>query len=481
MDEKKRDRNGITSRAEKELRDINMPLVSVFKENTANEIESVENEAREIVAKLFPETWDSDFERWSNAFRGVYKYLGDLYKKDPEIQNSPFVKEHFKRNEVWNYDVLVSMLGGGSVGTFRNWSTEKSKPRSNKREDVIHLGFLAKYNEEEMNYLLRSAELPLLYAKGIRANKGGEININDHVYTCMISSNYPFGTRSFDVAQKCIEEATQIIQTAVKICVDEKKPLTTDVDTLAIRKHIKESIFSEDEEKWINEVLNYVNTNIRAFAFSYVRFMSDIVTVFKTNYNISKGGKKESCLLEGYNVEYDKDTLSINKFTEGWNGYLAEVFATAFNTKEGILKKKMYIPDREDIIVLSLLICGDRKQTDSYLRKCSFEKLYPASKVEGIIIYALDKRRTLSPDYVIKMLCEHSSDKTAEKLKTSYLKFKKDITSNIMFRSLQLFGWIELVWEYTDVYDYKETKKIIETYPKNWLIKNLTTDILKNY
>lgn len=50
-----------------------------------------------------------------------------------------------------------------------------------------------------------------------------------------------------------------------------------------------------------------------------------------------------------------------------------------------------------------------------------------------------------------------------------------------MFRSLQLFGWIELVWEYADVYDYKETKKIIETYPKNWLIKNLTTDILENY
>ncbi len=490
MMNEKEDRSGITLRANEKLENFNFQTKTFFKETEADEPEDIKTEAAKIAEEVFPETWESDLKRWSVAFDKVYEDLRHKYnpeddeKKPLVIKESTYIKENFKRDNVWNYDILVWLMGEGSTGTFRNWHTGKCKPRLNRRDDVIHLGFLAGYNADEINRLLRNAGLPILYAKGIRANKGGKRNINDYVYSCMIAQNYPFGEiRSFAVAQKCIEKGTKIIETEVKVRIqknktEKKKTESSLENTLSIRNYIENSSFSKDEEKWISEALRYVEEHISDFSFSYVKFMSDIVREFKKNYNISKWGKKERRPVEGHSeIEYDEKTRSIHQFTEGWSGYLAEVFATAFNTTEGILKEKMYLPDREDVIVISLLLCGDRQQTDSYLSGCSFEKLYPASRVEAVIIHALDRKKQLSPDYMVKMIEKEYPEEIAQRIRSQYTHSPKDLLDNIMFKSLQVFGWIELMWKYTGVSQYEEAEDIRKKYPKDWLIRNLADEI----
>lgn len=491
MMNKKEDRSGITLRAKEKLDNFNFQKKTFFKETEADELEDIKTEAVKIAEEVFPKTWESDCERWSVAFDKVYEDLRHKYnpeddeKKPSVIKESTYIKENFKRDNVWNYDILVWLMGEGSIGTFRNWHTGKCKPRLNRRDDVIHLGFLAGYNADEINRLLRNAGLPILYAKGIRANKGGKRNINDYVYSCMIAQHYPFGEiRSFAVAQKCIEKGTEIIKSAVEACIEKnktekKKVIVSSLEnTLSIRNYIKNSSFSKDEEKWIDEALCYVEEHITDFSFSYVKFMSNIVKEFKENYNISKWGKKEERPVEGDSeIVYDEKTRSIHQFTEGWSGYLAEVFATAFNTTEGILKEKMYLPDREDVIVISLLLCGNWKQTDSYLSSCSFEKLYPASRVEAVIIYALDRKKRLSPEHMVKMIEKEYPEEIAQRIRSQYTRSQKGLLDNIMFKSLQVFGWIELMWEYTGVSQCKEAEDILKKYPKDWLIRNLADEI----
>ena len=113
--------------------------LALEKEGIKKEMESVKN-------KLFPNTWENNLERWQSAFQEVYIDLKELYLHDPKVQNSAFVRERFKQ-EVWNYEVLSYMLNGAvSVGTLKNWNSGKTSPRLNKRDVVIQLGFLAKYD-----------------------------------------------------------------------------------------------------------------------------------------------------------------------------------------------------------------------------------------------------------------------------------------------------------------------------------------------
>lgn len=484
MDKKNR-RDGMTQKSEKEVEKLKLKITYPNnKVDLALEKEGIQKEMESIKNKLFPNTWENNLERWQSAFQEVYIDLKELYLHDPKVQNSAFVRERFKQ-EVWNYEVLSYMLNQAvSVGTLKNWNSGKTSPRLNKRDVVIQLGFLAKYDEEKMNKLLRYANLPILYVKGTRANRGMKININDYVYRRMIEQRYPFGTESFTVAERCSAKATDIIQKAVEEAIkDEKKELVPPENSTSSiiedgKKLRKKESFSIGEEEWISDVITYVKEHISSFAYSYIKFMGDLADDFQKNYKLSISGKQYQCYDEEIELYYDEEEISsINKLTGEWEGYLGEILSTAFNTKKHKVRMKMYVPNREDIIVLALLLAGDDKKINTYLADCSFEKLYPADKVEVIISYGRQKGRELQPESVIELVCKHYPE-YEDKIKKSYKKNKEALSGNIMLKSLQVFEWIKFAWEYAGVSEYEEAKNLCNQYPEGWLIKSLCEEIL---
>ena len=379
MDKKNR-RDGMTQKSEKEVEKLKLKITYPNnKVDLALEKEGIQKEMESIKNKLFPNTWENNLERWQSAFQEVYIDLKELYLHDPKVQNSAFVRERFKQ-EVWNYEVLSYMLNQAvSVGTLKNWNSGKTSPRLNKRDVVIQLGFLAKYDEEKMNKLLRYANLPILYVKGTRANRGMKININDYVYRRMIEQRYPFGTESFTVAERCSAKATDIIQKAVEEAIkDEKKELVPPENSTSSiiedgKKLRKKESFSIGEEEWISDVITYVKEHISSFAYSYIKFMGDLADDFQKNYKLSISGKQYQCYDEEIELYYDEEEISsINKLTGEWEGYLGEILSTAFNTKKHKVRMKMYVPNLEYIIVLALLLDGDDKKINTYLEDCSY-------------------------------------------------------------------------------------------------------------
>ena len=75
------------------------------------------------------------------------------------------------------------------------------------------------------------------------------------------------------------------------------------------------------------------------------------------------------------------------------------------------------------------------------------------------------------------MIEKEYPEEIAQRIRSQYTRSQKGLLDNIMFKSLQVFGWIELMWEYTGVSQCKEAEDILKKYPKDWLIRNLADEI----
>ena len=87
MMNKKEDRSGITLRAKEKLDNFNFQKKTFFKETEADELEDIKTEAVKIAEEVFPETWESDCERWSVAFDKVYEDLRHKYNPEDDEKN----------------------------------------------------------------------------------------------------------------------------------------------------------------------------------------------------------------------------------------------------------------------------------------------------------------------------------------------------------------------------------------------------------
>ena len=470
-----------TTASNKELDKIGEKIGKTEKQysNLEEERLDIEKEAIYIKEKVFGQTWDSVGDRWKEEFNCLYTILEQIYRKDKEVQVTYYKilkGERAKDSRItyWNTDILSKCVlsEGVSKNTLENWKTGKL-PRPTSRDIIIQLGFLAFYDQKQINRLLNCAGMSELYVKGTRLNKTLGSNLNDYIYCKMISQNYPFGKDSFKVARKCIDYINNMVEKEVKrIRKEQKEKNATDPykkSTIDIWNDIHK--FGSDTEeiqvdmKWMEESITYVKENIDAFVLSYTGFFAELTQAFEDQYEVVKRGSIQTIDLE----DEDKENLYIKNLTQEWGKEFYEILCTAVNTSKHILKGKMVMPSRADIITLGLLLDCYYRQMKKYLRDCSMPELSASNRVEAIIKYALKNEKKVSAGLMFSLLGKLLDINHMDKDR------RQTILLNPALQSLRTYEWIKLAIKATGI--EKEAVWITDRYPEqqlfNWMIKTL--------
>lgn len=452
--------------------------------NLEEEKTSIIKEADSIKENVFCHAWDSAGDRWKEEFNCLYIALRKIYQNNKEVQVAYYklLKGELandSRITYWNTDILSKYVlsNGASKNTLENWKAGKL-PRPNSRDIIIQLGFLAFYDQKQINRLLNCAGMSELYVKGTRLNKTLGSNLNDYIYCKMISQNYPFGKDSFKVARKCIDYINNMVEKEVKrirkeqeekIVMESYKKSTIDiwndiyklkVDTEEIQEDMQEA-----ESKWMEESIAYVKENIDAFVLSYTGFFAELTQAFEDQYGVVKRGGIQA-IDSG---DEDKGNLYIKNLTQEWGKEFYEILCTAVNTSKHILTGKMVMPSRADIITLGLLLDCDYRQMKKYLRDCSMQELSASNRVEAIIKYALKNKKKVSAGFPFSSLGkEFDIDYMDEDRRQAIL-------TNPALQSLRTYEWIKFAIKATGI--EKEAVWITDRYPEqqlfNWMIKTL--------
>lgn len=442
--------------------------------NLEEERTDIEREATFIKENVFGDTWNTVGDRWKEKFNDLYEnYLEKECKKDETIQ-SEYRKStnDFKdqKRKYWNTDVLAQYIGV-SKGTVENWK-KGMLPNIRSRDSIIKLGFLLKYTREQMDRLLDSAQLPKLYVKGSQTKKLGR-NLNDYIYYQMIYQKYPFGKESFEVATTCIYYINSIVQKEAQKCREQKKKTDIGSDKCFTFNILNDILDNEEEQMgiqptaraWTEAQAAYVKANIEAFAFSYNNFFAKLTQAFEEQYEIVKRGGNAQINF----ADQEGDKLYIKNLTQGWGKEFYELLCTAVNTSNHVLKRKMVMPSREDIITLGLLLDCDYEKMKEYLALCSMPELRASDKVEAIIQYTLKYEKKVSPELTFSLL--------GKVLDTDHMAKDRSaaILANPALQSLQTYEWIKLAIKATEIED--EATWITDRYPEvqlfNWMIKTL--------
>ena len=477
-----------TTAANKELDKVGNEIGKIKKQYSSLKEEKldIEKEAIYIKEKVFGQTWDSVGDRWKEAFNSIYKTLEQIYRKDKEVQVAYY--KVIKGDDAcakdlkityWNTDILSKCVlsEGVSKNTLENWKAGKL-PRPNSRDIIIQLGFLAFYDQKQINRFLNCAGMSELYVKGTRLNKTLGSNLNDYIYCKMISQNYPFGKDSFKVARKCIDYINNMVEKEAKRIRKEQKEknatdpykkstidIWNDIYKLGSNTEEIQVDVQAEEIKWMEESITYVKENIDAFVLSYTGFFAELTQAFEDRYEVVKRGSIQMIDSE----DEDKENLYIKNLTQEWGKEFYEILCTAVNTSKHILKGKMVMPSRADIITLGLLLDCDYKQMKKYLRDCSMPELSASNRVEAIIKYALKNEKKVSAGLMFSLLGKLLDINHMDKDR------RQTILLDPALQSLQTYEWMKLAIKATGL--EKEAVWIIDRYPEqqlfNWMIKTL--------
>lgn len=390
------------------------------------EIADIEEEAMCVKEQVFPYTWEKTEERWKAKFNDLYNDLEKIYREDEKIQCAYklYINKSSDRT-YWNNEILskyVFVTGGVCENTLDNWRSGRILPGPNSRDAIIQLGFLAYYDREQINELLNCAGLSELYIKGTRINKAVGSNLNDFIYCKMIREKYPFGRESFNVATDCIAKINDIVGKKVKSLRKEQKnnvaesiykKSTKDMWNDAYNQNdvteAEQVQISPDERAWGAEVEKYVNENVEAFVFSYTSFFGDITEAFEEQYGTVKRGD-----IKNDEQDEESEVLYIKGLVKSWGKEFYEILCTAFNTSNNIIKDKMVMPSREDVIILALVLDCDYRKMEEYLQGSSMPELHNSNRVECIIRYALKNNKKVSPKLAIRCVFEHNEKVSTE-------------------------------------------------------------------
>ena len=467
-----------TTASNKELDKIGEKIGKTEKQysNLEEERLDIEKEAIYIKEKVFGQTWDSVGDRWKEEFNCLYTILEQIYRKDKEVQVTYYKilkGERAKDSRItyWNTDILSKCVLSEGVSTGK-------LPRPTSRDIIIQLGFLAFYDQKQINRLLNCAGMSELYVKGTRLNKTLGSNLNDYIYCKMISQNYPFGKDSFKVARKCIDYINNMVEKEVKRIRKEQKEknatdpykkstidIWNDIHKLGSGTEEIQVNMKEAEIRWMEESITYVKENIDAFVLSYTGFFAELTQAFEDQYEVVKRGSIQTIDLE----DEDKENLYIKNLTQEWGKEFYEILCTAVNTSKHILKGKMVMPSRADIITLGLLLDCDYRQMKKYLRDCSMPELSASNRVEAIIKYALKNEKKVSAGLMFSLLGKLLDINHMDKDR------RQTILLNPALQSLRTYEWIKLAIKATGI--EKEAVWITDRYPEqqlfNWMIKTL--------
>ncbi|MDU3305698.1 MAG: hypothetical protein E7F06_06395 [Lachnospiraceae bacterium] len=295
--------------------------------------------------KYEPTPPDGPKEDWATAFRNVYQKIEKI------------------NHTIYNYSTFSKEIMKGAVNrnTIANWLKGKTLP--GHREDVIKLGITAGYSETEMNKLLLAAGKSMLY---IRESDKAIVSVfRDAYYIYLTKQNNDSCRKALAVIEMLCEEVKSVKNAGFLLPSDS----------------INEEFivpYYEDKEMLLQTCRD---------------FYENLYIQFHNKYNLVKGMPKTVYPNE------ENPPISVDALAGRWKEALNVMLYTAFNVHIGKHIENMHIPQRQEIIILGLILSYTKEDIDDALEDMHYQTLSETNNtVESVLIYVLktySKRKVL--------------------------------------------------------------------------------------
>lgn len=313
---------------------------------------------------------------------------------------------------------VLDRIGNGSFSrnTINSWKDGITSPQN--REDVIKLAFWAKYDIQETNRLLECAGMHKLYIKGTGNSKNTKSSLQDLVYMYMIQHK----KYSFAEAQELISHLDKQLH--------EELGKTLARDGLgSSTKYLEDWLFHKSCGD-IDDLKREFNNSFNYLIYDYRVLYGEISSELKKRYDVERNPEK----YYGEDAEDDEGPSSIRELTTSklneflkkskkpiqverkWKESLKNTLYAAcnpekpnmnfrvnnFSKKSGeknMAEHQERCFQRNDIIVLGLILNKSYKGINDLLDMCKEQPLYGKNYTESIIINALERKRVKDVSY----------------------------------------------------------------------------------
>lgn len=357
-----------------------------------------------------------DRELGKEQFGDKRKTVYELYFADGSMENFELNNMVLERIGLAN----CNDFGNFTRGTIIGWRKGERMPKD--RDCVIKLAFFAKCTIAETNKLLECAGMHKLYVKGTGKMSGSRSSLRDLVYIYMLNNrNY-----SFAAAQEKIRELDHYFQKKLK---QEEAFQRPDDSTPYLEDELLTSVFEDDK------LMQYFKEYLPGLIYSYTALYGNLVELFREKYRVSKSiGKSDGSYdsIRGLTL-----SNSLSNFGKGWRDSLSRTIYAAYRVDDpknlkAVSKRKLERSfNRNDIIVLGLILNSSMAEINNLLDLAKEPPLYSKNFIESVIINAAKYNRIYSKS--------DDSSELAEKLYTEEVGSYYGVSEEILKEVLSIY------------------------------------------
>ncbi|MDU3304739.1 MAG: hypothetical protein E7F06_01490 [Lachnospiraceae bacterium] len=342
----------------------------------------------------------------------------DLSASEKTVYEQYFENKNLSEFSVNSFSLARLGNKSFSVNTINNWKAGSTSPQD--REVVLKLAFWAKYDIQETNKLLECAGMHKLYIKGTGNSKNTKSSLRDLVYMYMIQHQ----RYSFAEAQELISYLDQQLYESLG------KSLSCN-NLSSSTKYWEDWLFHKSYGD-IDDLKKEFKNGFGSLIHDYRALYGEISTEFTLKYDVEKGPEK----YYGEDIADDGGPSSIRALTTSklneslkknkkpvqadrrWRDSLKNTLYAAYNPQKPNINFRIIDPNdpkgqkkkiavghlercfqRNDIIVLGLILNKSCTGINNLLDMCKEPPLYGKNYTESIIINALERNRAKNIAY----------------------------------------------------------------------------------